>query len=57
MEYIKDPDDHLLSQGLHKLAFVYQQLNRENDAMAADEKAKVLEMGSIKSAVKRLPKI
>ncbi|MBX9689164.1 MAG: tetratricopeptide repeat protein [Candidatus Obscuribacterales bacterium] len=55
---INDSDTHLLATRLHDLAFIYSELNRDNDAIAADEKAKSIEIGGIGSQVhKIIPKI
>ncbi|MBX9722293.1 MAG: hypothetical protein K2X81_12910, partial [Candidatus Obscuribacterales bacterium] len=49
-------DPHTLAIGLHKLAALYQQMNRDDDAIAADEKAKAIEIGGINTSIRRLPK-
>lgn len=58
MDKCPQPDNHFQAVALHKLAFIYEQLNRENDAIEADELAKKLELGGIKGSVRKmLPRI
>ena len=55
---INDSDSHFKSQSLHKLSAIYQSMNRENEAIAADELAKKIEVGGVQSSVRKmLPKI
>lgn len=48
-------DLHFQAEVLHKLAFIYDQTNRENDAIECEERAKNLEMGSIKNKINLMP--
>ncbi len=48
-------DLHFQADVLHKLAFIYEQLNRENDAIECEERAKNLELGSIKNKINLMP--
>lgn len=58
MEEISDSDSHSYAVALHKLAFIYQQLNMENEAIDCDERAKSIEISGIKGKVhKIIPKI
>lgn len=55
---INDTDSHFKAQTLHKLAGIYQSMNRENDAIEADELAKKIEIGGVQTSVRKmLPKI
>lgn len=58
MDEIGDQDNHTKAGALHKLAFIYGELNRENDQIAADERAKTIEIAGVKGSVyKMLPKL
>ena len=48
---------HLHADVLHKLSFIYQELNRENDAMDCEDRAKKLEMSGIGGRVQTLKSI
>lgn len=54
LDGITGRDLHLHADVLHKLSFIYQELNRENDAIECEERAKKIEMSGIGGRVQTL---
>ncbi len=54
LDEIHDGDLRIQIDCLHKLAFIYGELNRENESIEANERAKKLEMSSIRGGVQDL---
>ena len=49
-------NDHAHAVHLYRLAFVYRQLDKDDEAIAADEKAKRFEMSGVNYRVGKIPK-
>lgn len=54
MDKLPDPDKHSQAIALNKLAFIYEQLNMENEAVECSERAKRLEVSGIRARVDNL---
>lgn len=57
MSELQDADNHLQSTIMNRLAFVYQQLGMDDEALDLMEAAKKVEVSGVKERVKKLPKI